>query len=36
MAHVVELVIGHARLTTTQRYLHGSVPALVDKFRAFS
>jgi site-specific recombinase XerC len=33
--HEVRLLLGHARITTTQRYLHASVPTLGDKFRRF-
>jgi integrase/recombinase XerD len=33
--HEVQLLLGHVRLATTQRYLHASLPTLVDKFRAF-
>lgn len=31
-----EAIHGHARITTTQRYLHASIPTLLDKFRAFT
>jgi hypothetical protein len=31
----VQLLLGHARISTTERYLHATVPELVRKFRAF-
>jgi site-specific recombinase XerD len=32
----VQLLLGHARISTTERYLHATVPELVRKFRGFS
>jgi len=31
----VQLLLGHARISTTERYLHATVPELVRKFRDF-
>lgn len=33
--HEVKLLMGHKRITTTERYLHAAVPDLVTKMRRF-